>query len=271
MGTILITGASSGIGKATAKYFAEKGWNVVATMRSPEKETELHNLERVMVLELDVEKKETIHGAIAQGIERFGKIDVLLNNAGYCVGGVFEAATEAQIHRQFGVNVFGLMNVTQAILPHFRTNKAGTIINISSVGGRITFPLLSLYHSTKFAVEGFSESLYYELAELNIKVKLVEPGSIDTDFTGRSLDYAYDEALTDYKEYYDSFLLKVEENFKDPAKISKPEVVAEVVFEAANDNNTRFRYTAGQDAEFLLHMRKEKSDEEFMGFIAQQF
>jgi short-subunit dehydrogenase len=125
-----------------------------------------------LVTRLDVEQQETIQEAIMKGIERFDKIDVLLNNAGYGTLGIFEAASDEQIRRQFDVNVFGLMRMTKAIIPHFRANKNGLIINISSMGGKLTFPTMSLYHATKFAVEGFTESLSFELAAQNIGEKL---------------------------------------------------------------------------------------------------
>ena len=187
--TILITGSSSGIGRATAIKFQQEGWNVIATMRSPEKESELNNLENVFVTRLDVQNIDSIESALKAGIEKFGKIDVVLNNAGYGLMGTFESASRESIRRQFDVNVFGLFDVTRAILPHFRSNKSGVIINISSIGGRMTFPMMPLYHSTKFAVEGFSESLHYELEPLGIQVKVVQPGGVATEFAGRSLEF----------------------------------------------------------------------------------
>ncbi|UUZ85490.1 SDR family oxidoreductase [Paenibacillus sp. P26] len=269
MKTIFITGASSGIGKAAANYFAEQGWNVVATMRSPEKETELTGRERVLVTRLDVEKKETIREAVAQGIERFGKIDVPLNNAGYAAFGVLEAATETQIQRQFGVNVYGVMHTIQEVLPHFRANREGRIINVSSIGGRVSFPPLSLYHASKWAVEGLSESLYYELATLNIKVKVIEPGNVATDFTGRSLDVVMDDSLEDYQAYYQNVLQKQLDSFQ--TNVSAPQAIAKVIYEAATDPSDRFRYLAGGDAEFLMDRRRNLSDEEFMGMISSMF
>ncbi|WP_028776066.1 SDR family oxidoreductase [Shimazuella kribbensis] len=269
MKTILITGASSGIGRAAANYFSEQGWNVVATMRSPEKETELDRLDRVLVTKLDVEQKETIQDAITKGIEHFGKIDVLLNNAGYSTFGPFEAATDLQMKRQFDVNVFGVFHTIQAILPHFRTNKEATIINISSIGGKVAFPFLTLYHASKWAIEGFSESLFYELAAHNIKVKVVEPGNVATNFTGRSLDVLSDDSLETYKSYVDTVMKKQLESFQ--TNVSKPEFIAKVIYEAATDQTNRFRYLAGGDAEFLNNMRKESSDEDFMTFITNNF
>ena len=164
--TILITGSSSGIGKATARYFHRQGWNVVATMRRPENETELGTLEQVLVTRLDVQDSASIAAAVSAGLERFGQIDVLLNNAGYGAYGVLEATPMEKIRRQFDVNVLGLLNTTKAVLPHLRANGRGTVVNISSIGGKVTFPLGTLYHGTKFAVEGLSEALQYELAAI---------------------------------------------------------------------------------------------------------
>jgi short-subunit dehydrogenase len=203
--TIVITGASSGIGKASVKYFAEKGWNVAATMRAPEKETELSEIENVKIFELDVAKQETIDQVYENILKEFGEVDALLNNAGYAVSGPFELSTDEQIRKEFDVNVFGLFNTTRTFLKHFREKRKGVIVNISSMGGKITFPLISTYHSTKFAVEGFTESLSYELDALGIKVKLVEPENIATDFSGRPLDVAKSETITDYNEYTNNF------------------------------------------------------------------
>ncbi|MEN9444063.1 MAG: hypothetical protein RIS47_953, partial [Bacteroidota bacterium] len=157
--TILITGASSGIGRACAIYFQQQGWQVAATMRQPEKETELTRLANVKLYQLDVQDTMSINTAIAQAIKDFGIINVVLNNAGYGARGAFEASTREQFVRQFDVNVFGIMSVTQALLPHFRENKTGIIINISSILGRTSFPFYSLYHASKWAVEGFTEGL----------------------------------------------------------------------------------------------------------------
>jgi NADP-dependent 3-hydroxy acid dehydrogenase YdfG len=157
--TILITGASSGIGKDTSKLFQLKGWNVIATMRSPEKELELTKLDNTLVVRLDVLELDSIQNAVEEGVQRFGKIDVLVNNAGYGAYGPLEAFPRESVLRQFNTNVIGLLDVTRALLPHFRKNKNGVIVNISSIGGKMTFPLGSLYHGTKFAVEGISEAL----------------------------------------------------------------------------------------------------------------
>jgi NAD(P)-dependent dehydrogenase (short-subunit alcohol dehydrogenase family) len=171
MKTILITGASSGIGKTAAIYFQQQGWQVAATMRNPANEHELDKLPNIKLFALDVTDESSIAKAVSESIAAFGTVDVVLNNAGYGTVGAFEAATDEQIKRQFETNLFGLMSVTRAFLPHFRQNNSGLFINISSIGGLVTFPLFSLYHSTKWAVEGFSESLQFELAGLGIGVK----------------------------------------------------------------------------------------------------
>lgn len=267
--TILVTGSSSGIGRATAKLFQEKGWNVIATMRTPEKETELNSLANVLVTKLDVLELETIDTALQEGIEKFGKINVVLNNAGYGLMGTFESAKRESIIRQFGVNVQGLFDVTQKTLPHFRKNKDGMFINISSIGGRMTFPLMPLYHSTKWAVEGFSESLRWEMAEIGVKVKLVEPGGVATDFGGRSMDMQHNPELTEYN----NFVGKLTEAMKasmDPANMSKPEQIAQVIYVAATDGKDTLRYKAGADALQVLDARSKMSDDEFFAMQEQQ-
>lgn len=268
--TILITGASSGIGRASAKYFQDKGWNVIATMRSPEKENELHSLENTLVTKLDVLDLDSIKSAIKEGIDKFGKIDVVLNNAGYGLMGTFESAKRESIIRQFGVNVQGLFDVTQQALPHFRENKDGMFINISSVGGRMTFPLMPLYHSTKWAVEGFTESLRWELSQIGVKVKLVEPGGVATDFGGRSLDMQHNPELTEYNEFVGGFMEAMKSSM-DPEKMSKPEQVAEIIYEAATDGKDTLRYRVGKDALYLLDARSKMSDDEYFAMQRQQF
>lgn len=266
--TILVTGASSGIGRATAKTFQKKGWNVIATMRSPEKETELNSLENTVVTKLDVLDLESIKSAIKEGIERFGKIDVVLNNAGYGLMGTFESASRESIIRQFGVNVQGLFDVTQQALPHFRSNKSGMFINISSVGGRMTFPLMPLYHSTKWAVEGFSESLRWEMAQIGVKVKVIEPGGVATDFGGRSLDLQHNPELTEYNAFVKAFMASMAQSM-NPETMTKPEQIAEVIFEAATDGSDKLRYRAGADCEQLLGARDTMSDDAFFAMQKQ--
>lgn len=268
--TILITGASSGIGRATAVKFQKEGWNVIATMRTPKNETELNNLSNVLVTKLDVLEIDTIDTALQEGIDKFGKIDVILNNAGYGLMGTFESAKRESIIRQFGVNVQGLFDVTQKALPHFRKNKEGMFINISSIGGRMTFPLMPLYHATKWAVEGFSESLRWEMAHIGVTVKIVEPGGVATDFGGRSMDMQHNPELAEYNDFVGGFMEAMKAAM-DPANMSKPDQIAEVIYKAATDGKDTLRYRAGADALQILDARSKISDDEFFAMQKQQF
>lgn len=251
--TILITGASSGIGRETAKYFQSKGWNVIATMRNPETESELNQLADVLVTKLDVLDLDSIQKAVTTGIQKFGGIDVLLNNAGYGAYGPLESFSRDRILRQFNTNVIGLLDVTRAVLPHFRKHKRGIIINVSSMGGKMTFPLGSLYHGTKFAVEGISESLRYEIEQFGGMVKIVEPGAIATDFAGRSFDFSHDVTLTEYQSIVD----KINEVFPKMIKEASPiSTVTSVIYEAATDRKRQLRYIAGKDAKLYIFLNR---------------
>lgn len=262
--TVLITGASTGIGLATAKLFQQQGWNVVATMRSPQKDTELSNLANVLCLALDVTQVETIHSAIDRAIAQFGTIDVVVNNAGYALIGAFEACDMADIRGQFETNVFGLMEVSRAILPHFRLRKQGILVNVASIGGRTAFPIYSPYHATKWAIEGFSESLQYELRQFNIKVKIIEPGAIKTDFYSRSIRVAKQAGLTAYDDYVQRTLPQLD---RAGAEGSPPEVTAQVIYQAATDGSWKLRYPAGGNAGLLLGLRKLLPDAWFTALM----
>jgi NADP-dependent 3-hydroxy acid dehydrogenase YdfG len=266
--TILITGASSGIGAATAKLFHSKGWNVIATMRAPEKETELTTLDNTLVTKLDVLDIHSIENAVEEGIRQFGKIDVLLNNAGYAAYGPLESFSREKIVRQFNTNVIGLIDVTKALLPHFRRTKSGVIINISSIAGKMTFPLGALYHGSKFAVEGISESLSYEVEQFGGKVKIIEPGAIATDFTSRSFDFSNDESLSEYQGLVQKIMTILPATFEHASPAS---LVADVIYNAATDGTNQLRYTAGEDAKAIITSRQELDDLSFIGGMKSQF
>ena len=248
---VFITGASSGIGRETAKLFQAKNWKVAATMRSPEKAADLKNIVDLECLRVDVTEPESIRSAIAATLEKFGRIDAVVNNAGYAVIGAFEAATPEQIERQFQTNVFGLMNVCREILPYFREQKRGYIVNVASVGGRMTFPFYSLYNSTKWAVEGFSESLQYELEQFNIRVKIIEPGPIKTDFYDRSQDIAKREGLS----AYDSLAARAIPNMIKAGETAPDgSVVAQTIYDAVTEGAWRLRY--GVNTKGILAARR---------------
>jgi len=187
MKTIFMTGTSTGLGKAAVKLFADKGWKVIATMRNPQNADEVFEHENITVLPLDVTNLEQIESTVKDAIS-LDDIDVVFNNAGYGLAGPFEGATDEQIQTNITTNLLGVMRVTKAFLPHFREKKSGLYITTTSIGGSITLPFNSVYHATKFGLEGWSESLNYELSKFGIKIKTVAPGGIATDFAGRSLD-----------------------------------------------------------------------------------
>jgi len=237
--TVLITGASSGIGRATAELFAQNGWNVAATMRSPGTSDLGAASERIKLFKLDVTDQASVDAAVADVLREFGAIDVLVNNAGYGLMGPFEAQTDAQIRRQFETNVFGVLNVTRAVLPHMRERQQGRIVNVGSAAGRLTIPLYSMYSATKFALEGFSEGLWLELRQHNIKVKLIEPGMIKTDFFERSREIATKPGLT----AYDTFIEAVSPNIKAWEDAgAEPIVVARSIWRASTSFWPRLRY-----------------------------
>jgi NAD(P)-dependent dehydrogenase (short-subunit alcohol dehydrogenase family) len=266
MKTALITGTSSGIGRAAVLRFQQEGWNVIATMRSPEKENELNQLDNVLVTKLDVLDNESILNAVEQGLNIFGKIDVLVNNAGYAVFGTFEMTSDKQAHDMFDTNLFGPMRVLKAVLPHFRKQKSGTVINITSMGGRVTFPACSLYHATKFALEGFTESLAYELLPFNIHTKIVEPGSTATRFVGSA--QVTEDTIAEYTAFVKIGLANWA---KHDTMTSTAEEIATVIYTAATDENDRLRYKAGDDTALYFAKRQSENDQEYVDYMRQRF
>ncbi|KAI0074183.1 3-oxoacyl-reductase [Panus rudis PR-1116 ss-1] len=273
--TVFITGTSSGIGLASAKLFFGKGWNVVATMRAPEKDTELKQLDPacMLVQRLDVQDQSTIESAIQAALNKFGKIDLLINNAGYGQFGVFELLPPEKVKEQFDVNVFGVMNVTRAVLPHFRAQKSGGIINISSGAGIFGLPIMSLYNASKFALEGFTESLAYELAPLNIFVKSVIPhGGVSSTNFGRRNPFSPDE-LAKAPEY-GPFVQKTMEHYRKligGIQVSSAEV-AKAIYDAATDGTEKLRYFIGQDNRGFLKARYQTtSDDEYIAHMRSYY
>jgi len=266
--TVLITGASTGFGKEAAKIFQQHGWNVMATMRSPEKGSELTQLENVLVTRLDVQDQQSINTAVQTAIDKFGAIDVLVNNAGYGLIGVFESATKAQIQNQYAVNVFGMMHVTQAVLPHMRANGSGVIVNISSFGGIVGLPFGCFYNSTKFAVEGFSESLSHELAPLKIAVKVIEPGGVATNLRNNMELIKND--IPAYDPYFAAFFARYPKTTEHLTRATATEV-AQTIYSAATDGSTQLRYVIGPDAQFYIDTKMNNTDSDYIKAIRDFF
>lgn len=261
--TWLITGATRGIGLEIARAALAAGENVVATGRDPDRVTAaLGSHDRLLALRLDVCEASEADAAVEAAIARFGRIDVLVNNAGYGQLGMFEEVDARQVERQFATNVFGLMNVSRAVLPVMRAQRSGHIFNLSSIGGAIGFPGGSLYCATKFAVEGFSDSLAQEVQDLGIVVVIVEPGFFRTDFLDEhSVRYGehriddYAEASDALREFYET---RNHQQAGDPAKLA-----ANIVTLARHEAPPR-RYAAGSDAIGMLRetyrSRREELD-----------
>lgn len=247
---ILITGVSSGIGKATAELFVAQGWQVVGTVRDVEKSKNDFHDEKIVLREMEVTDEQSIHQVMSWIEQTYGRLDVVVNNAGFGLFGAFETCSEQDIEQQFAVNVFGLMRVTREAIRLMRKQGSGTIIQISSMGGRFTFPFYSLYHATKFSVEGFTESLSYELEPFNISVRLVEPGAIQTDFYSRSRRQGTHAAFT---SLYAATAERVWKRYQKAGEQgSQPEVVARTIWKAALCRTQRLRFPAGRDAKYNL-------------------
>jgi len=248
MKTIFITGASSGLGKATAKLFQAKGWKVIATMRTPEKDTELNQLDNVTLLPLDItnssQVQQTVDAALA-----LSDINVVFNNAGYGLIGPVESHSEDQIRAQFDTNFFGTLSVIRAFIPYFRERNKGLFINTTSLCGLVSNPQSAIYNASKWALQGLAESLSYDLAQFNIGIKNVAPGGIKTEFT-KAMQVTEDKA-------YEATLAKMMEGFQDGTlmEFTEAEQIAEVVYTAATDHKDQLTYPAGNDAVRLYAKR----------------
>lgn len=262
MKTIFITGASAGLGKTTAKLFQAKGWKVIATMRTPEKETELNLLENVTLLPLDVTNIEQIETTVQAAIA-LGDIDVVFNNAGYGLIGPLESYTEDEVRSQFETNFFGVIWVTKAFIPYFKERKSGLFITTTSLCGLTTYPLSSIYNASKWALQGWSESMSFDLAQFNIGIKNVAPGGIKSNYMN-VMQVAEDKD-------YDKLMARMTEGFTDGTlmEFSDSEVIADVVYQAATDEKDQLTYPAGNDAVRIYERRLEEGPEVFRKSIAK--
>lgn len=272
--TVFITGASSGIGRATADFFHAKGWNVVATMRDPTNAGDLATRAGTLVTRLDVMDQASIDSAVQAGIEKFGQIDVLVNNAGLAAVGAFEAIPREEAMRCINTNFIGLMDVTRAMLPHFRANASGMIVNISSIAGRASIPMNSVYIASKFAVEGLSEALKFELQGIGVGVKVIEPGATESDL-GKQIPGAFDFYTDDSMGAYTQAVAKVKGFFDhmllNPEMMAPASAVAEAVFTAATDGSPQLRYIVGEDAKGMWQGRSAMDDEAYFDMMNGQF
>jgi NAD(P)-dependent dehydrogenase (short-subunit alcohol dehydrogenase family) len=272
----LVTGSSSGIGFETSLMLARAGFNTYASMRNLEKSkniTEIAKKEKLplQVVQLDVNNDGSVKDAIVNILKADQRIDVLINNAGYGLFGSVEDTSIEEIKAQFETNFFGVVRVTQQVLPLMRRQNSGTIVNVSSVGGRIGLPALSAYHSTKFALEGLSESIAFELEPFGIRVVIIEPGVIRTNILNSSSSA---KKALDPKSPYFSLSQKLNDNFKSMMESelsSPPEEVAKVILQAVTSENPQLRYSVGDDAANLIHARKNMPDKEFRKMIMKNF
>ena len=240
MKNVLITGCSSGYGLETARHFHAQGCTVIATMRTPG-ETGLPHSERMRVLPLDVTNSQSI----AAAIEAAGPIDVLVNNAGVGVVGAFEGTPMSHIRKVFETNTFGVMAMTQAVIPQFRKRRSGVIVNITSSVTLAPMPLAAAYTASKMAIEGFTGSLALELAAFDVRAKLVEPGYAPTTRFAQNTSIPIEDLIP---EAYAAYAEPIFAAFATPALVTKESDVAEAVWQAANDSSGRLCFAAGADA-----------------------
>jgi NAD(P)-dependent dehydrogenase (short-subunit alcohol dehydrogenase family) len=266
--TVMITGCSSGIGKLTAKTFHERGWRVVATMRSPEKEDELSKLDDVLVTRLDVTDPASVKQAVDEALGRFGSIDVVVNNAGYGGHTLFEQASDQAIRAMYETNVFGVMNVSRAVLPLMRARKQGCIINVTSMAGMMAAPAISVYASTKHAVQGLTEGMALECKPLGILVKSVLPGAYPTtrfnaNTADAELEAGDDELLAYAQKIYAHLQAVAHQMAMQGGEDADPQEVADKIYECAT-SDTPVHNPVGADAQMLIGMMGNAPRQDFL-------
>jgi NAD(P)-dependent dehydrogenase (short-subunit alcohol dehydrogenase family) len=272
--TAVVTGSSSGIGFETSLLLAKNGFRTYATVRNLDKAKEIRDISDkgeppIRVAEMNVDSDKSVEDAIGKIMNESKRIDLLVNNAGYDLIGALEDLSMDEIRAQFETNLFGAIRVMKAVLPIMRKQQGGTIVNISSIGGRFAIPLNAAYHGTKFALEGISESVRLETEPFGIKVILVEPGAIRTNILRNA---KAGQKTAEPSSPYAPMTKKLQkgwEHFFDHA--TPPEEVAKVILKAVTSENPDMRYTAGDDARQIMEARKQMSDLEFEGLVKQQF
>jgi len=268
---VIVTGTSSGIGFETAVLLARNGFMTYATMRNPDKSTrlsELANKEKldIKIRKLDVNDETGINETIDQVISETGRIDVLVNNAGYAIFGALEDTALDEIREQFETNFFGPVRTIKAVIPIMKKQNGGKIINLSSMVGRFGVPFNSAYVASKFALEGITESIRYELHDYNIKIILVEPGIIKSHFF-QNVKLS-NTSTSNYSKLLKKRMEGIETMLK---KATHPVTVAEVILDIINSRNTNIRYLVGHDAEFMIKLKKNATEEEFEDRLRKTF
>lgn len=270
----VVTGSSSGIGFETSLMLARNGFQTYATMRNLAKSENIKSIASkenlpIYIEQLDVTDNKSVTNAIQAIVSKADRIDVLVNNAGYALTGAFEDLAIEEIKTQYETNLFGLIRTTQAVLPIMRKQKSGTIVNISSGAGRFGYPGGSAYVSTKFAVEGLSESMTYELEPFGIKVILIEPGVIKTNIANGMV---IAKKSQNSNSPYSQIMQKMSTSFEHMLEnASSPDLVAKVVLQAVTSENPSLRYLAGKDVEMWIESKRNMSDDEFYKMIKQSF
>lgn len=259
--TAIITGASSGFGLLTTLELAKKGYFVIATMRNLDKHTKLFSQanslslqKNIKIQQLDVTDQNSIN-AFQLFLKEVNQVDLLVNNAGYASGGFVEEVPIEEYRKQFETNVFGAISITQVVLPYMRKQKSGKIINVSSISGQVGFPGLSPYVSSKYALEGWSESLRLEVKPFGIDVCLIEPGSYNTNIweVGQELAENYSETISPYKEYMD----KIQNHINNGSDtFGNPIDVAQKIVAIAESKNTTLRYPIGKGVKLMMAAKK---------------
>lgn len=266
----LVTGSSTGIGFETALLLARSGYQTYATMRDTKKSERLTEIAKsenlpLIITQLDVNNDKSVKDAIDKILSEKERIDVIVNNAGYGLFSPIEELTLDQIKEQFETNFFGTIRVIQAVIPIMRKQRAGTIVNLSSLVGRVGLPLSSAYVATKFALEGLTESVRYELSQFGINVILIEPGVIKTNFIQNLKTSKVSESKSNYADLNESISKRFETMMAN--SLTSPKVVAETILNAVTSDDPKLRYIVGEDAQSIMKIRNDNSDEKFENWI----
>lgn len=266
--TVLITGTSTGIGNATALHFAANGWNVAATVRNKSDVFFDADSPHARNFLLDVTHQEECEKVMHDVLKTFGGLDVLINNAGLATMGPFEETSETAVQDQFQTNVFGALTLTKSVLPYFRKQRQGTIVVLSITAGRVGIPLYSIHCASKSALEGFFESLRFEVKPFNINIRIIEPGSYRSEIISNGNKYDRIQVDGVYEKNTQKQLdglRRYDVNRKDPRE------VAEAIWNAVHNDSNQLRYVVGEDALKMVKIRKEMTDEQLFSMMGKNF